>query len=94
MLKQSAVLRLNISAKKNTSSPGSNNYSGNSRLTEIEILKITLNQLTMKNFFLILTLALFSFCCFSHSSYISKTTKKIVYTRDGGKFQCCGSFEN
>ena len=48
----------------------------------------------MKNFFLILTLLLFSFCCFSQSRYISKTTKKIVYTRDGGKCQCCGSFAN
>ena len=48
----------------------------------------------MKKLSLILTLLLFSFCCFSQSRYISETTKKVVYTRDGGKCQCCGSFEN
>ena len=45
----------------------------------------------MKRFFLILALLLFSINCFSQSRYISETTKKIVYTRDGGKCQCCGS---
>ncbi|HPS72370.1 MAG TPA: hypothetical protein PLM70_08965 [Bacteroidales bacterium] len=45
----------------------------------------------MKKIFLILTLLLFSINCFSQSRYISETTKKIVYTRDGGKCQCCGS---
>jgi hypothetical protein len=46
----------------------------------------------MKNRYLItLLLLLFSVCAFSQSRYISATTKKIVYTRDGGKCQCCGS---
>jgi len=44
----------------------------------------------MKNKYLILSLLLFSVCCFSQSRYISKTTKKIVFTRDGGVCQCCG----
>jgi hypothetical protein len=47
----------------------------------------------MKKIFLLLTLLLFCFCCFSQSRYISGTTKKIVYSRDGGQCQCCGSFE-
>jgi hypothetical protein len=45
----------------------------------------------MKKLLLILSLLFFSFCCFAQSRYISETTKKIVYTRDGGKCQCCGS---
>jgi 5-methylcytosine-specific restriction endonuclease McrA len=45
----------------------------------------------MKKIYLILTLLVFSVCCFSQSRYISQTTKKIVYTRDGGICQCCGS---
>ena len=45
----------------------------------------------MKKIYLILTLLLFSVCCFSQSRYVSQTTKKIVYTRDGGICQCCGS---
>ena len=45
----------------------------------------------MKKLYLILSLILFSVCCFSQSRYISETTKKIVYTRDGGICQCCGS---
>ena len=48
----------------------------------------------MKIYFLLLTLLLCSFCSFSQSRHISKTTKNIVYSRDGGKCQCCGSFEN
>ena len=44
----------------------------------------------MKKKYLILTLLLFSVCCFSQSRYVSQTTKKIVYTRDGGICQCCG----
>ena len=45
----------------------------------------------MKKIYLILTLLLFSVFCFSQSRYVSQTTKKIVYTRDGGICQCCGS---
>lgn len=48
----------------------------------------------MKKLYLVLTLLLLSFCSFSQSRYISQTTKKAVYARDGGKCQCCGSFEN
>ena len=45
----------------------------------------------MKNLFIILSFLLFSVCSFSQSRYISSTTKKIVYTRDGGMCRCCGS---
>lgn len=45
----------------------------------------------MKKIYLILSLLLFSVCCFSQSRYVSVTTKKIVYSRDGGVCKCCGS---
>jgi hypothetical protein len=45
----------------------------------------------MKKLFLIYSLLLFSVCCFSQSRYISETTKKVVFTRDGGVCQCCGT---
>lgn len=48
----------------------------------------------MKKLFLILSLLLFCVYCFSQSRNISKTTKKIVYARDGGICQCCGSSHN
>jgi 5-methylcytosine-specific restriction endonuclease McrA len=40
---------------------------------------------------LLLLLVLCCSCSFSQSRYISETTKKIVYARDGGVCQCCGS---
>lgn len=48
----------------------------------------------MKKIYFILTLILFSVNSFSQSRYISDTTKKIVFTRDGGICQCCSSSEN
>lgn len=48
----------------------------------------------MKKLYFIFTLLFFGVFCFSQSRYISETTKKVVYARDGGKCQCCGSFEN
>ncbi len=48
----------------------------------------------MKKIYLILSILLFSICCFSQSRNISETTKKVVYARDGGKCQCCGSFQS
>ena len=45
----------------------------------------------MRKIFLILSLILFSVCGFSQSRYISETTKKIVFSRDGGICRCCGS---
>jgi hypothetical protein len=45
----------------------------------------------MKKIYLILSLLLLSICCFSQSRYISATTKRIVFARDGGICQCCGS---
>lgn len=42
-------------------------------------------------------LFILSFLCvlsFSQSRYVSQTTKKIVYTRDGGRCNCCGSSLN
>lgn len=48
----------------------------------------------MKKLYLILSLLLFSVCCFSQSRYISETTKKVVYARDGGVCKCCGSSQS
>jgi hypothetical protein len=48
----------------------------------------------MKKLCLILFLLLFSICSFAQSRYISTTTKKIVYARDGGSCRCCGSSLN
>lgn len=45
----------------------------------------------MKKLLITLSLLLVGFICFSQSRYISETTKKIVYARDGGACQCCGS---
>jgi hypothetical protein len=44
-----------------------------------------------KKIFLLTLLLIVSICGFSQSRYISATTKKIVYTRDGGVCKCCGS---
>jgi hypothetical protein len=48
----------------------------------------------MKKIYLIILLLLISICGFTQSRYISATTKKIVYARDGGVCQCCGSSQN
>lgn len=48
----------------------------------------------MKKIFLIITVFLFSIQIFGQSRYISKTTKQIVFTRDAGVCQCCGSSIN
>ena len=45
----------------------------------------------MRKLFLLLTILFLSAACFSQSRYISATTKKIVFTRDGGVCKCCGS---
>lgn len=47
--------------------------------------------LKMKKLYVITLLLLLSICGYSQSRYISVHTKKIVYTRDGGICQCCGS---
>ena len=47
----------------------------------------------MKKLLLILSLLIFSASSFAQSRYISKTTKKVVYSRDGGACQCCGGYE-
>lgn len=44
----------------------------------------------MKKLLLLIFFILFSLVGFSQSRYISTTTKKIVFTRDGGSCQCCG----
>lgn len=48
----------------------------------------------MKKIYLIISLLLFVVSGFSQSRYISETTKKIVYTRDGGVCRCCGSSQD
>ena len=45
----------------------------------------------MRKIYLLLLLLFISICSFSQSRNISATTKKIVYSRDGGVCQCCGS---
>jgi hypothetical protein len=45
----------------------------------------------MKRILLLLLLILFSIAGFAQSRYISAQTKKIVFARDGGKCQCCGT---
>lgn len=47
-----------------------------------------------KTHLIISLLLLLCVCCFSQSRYISETTKKIVYTRDGGVCKCCGSSQD
>ena len=47
----------------------------------------------MKKLLLILSLILFSVSSFAQSRYISQTTKKVAYSRDGGVCQCCGTYE-
>ena len=44
-----------------------------------------------KKIFLLTLLLIVSICGFSQSRHISATTKKIVFTRDGGVCQCCSS---
>lgn len=48
----------------------------------------------MKKLVLALLLLLVGVCGFCQSRHISATTKKIVYARDHGMCQCCGSTEN
>jgi len=48
----------------------------------------------MKQFLLLILLSFLSVFSFSQSRSISQTTKKIVFTRDGGRCQCCGSSTN
>jgi len=45
----------------------------------------------MRKIYLLLLLLFISICGFAQSRNISSTTKKIVYSRDGGVCQCCGS---
>jgi len=48
----------------------------------------------MKKIYLFLLLLLISICGFSQSRHISAATKKIVFTRDGGRCLCCGSTQS
>jgi len=48
----------------------------------------------MSKLLLIFSIIFISCGSFSQSRYISTTTKKIVFTRDGGKCQCCGGYSN
>ncbi len=47
-----------------------------------------------KKIFFILLFLLINLCCFSQSRYIPVGTKQMVYTRDGGICQCCGSSQS
>lgn len=48
----------------------------------------------MRKIFLFLSILFICISGFSQSRYVSETTKKIVYSRDGGICQCCGSSFN
>lgn len=48
----------------------------------------------MKKTLLFLLLNILCLFSFAQSRHISQTTKKIVFTRDGGICQCCGSSQN
>lgn len=48
----------------------------------------------MKKVILLLAFLLIGSLGFAQSRYISATTKQIVYSRDGGVCQCCGSSLN
>ena len=48
----------------------------------------------MKKLLIIFSLIVFSITGFTQSRYISETTKKVVFARDAGKCQCCGSTQN
>jgi hypothetical protein len=50
--------------------------------------------LKSKKLYLITLLLLLNICGFAQSRHVSATTKKIVFTRDGGMCQCCGSSQN
>jgi len=47
----------------------------------------------MKKLLLILSLILFGVSSFAQNRYITQTTKKDVYVRDGGVCQCCGDYK-
>lgn len=48
----------------------------------------------MKKLVFFLFLLVLGIACFSQSRYISATTKRIVFARDGGVCQCCGNSLN
>lgn len=48
----------------------------------------------MKKLYFILSFLLINLCCFSQSRYIPIGTKQVVYARDGGICQCCGSSQS
>jgi len=48
----------------------------------------------MKKLLIIFSLIVFSITGFTQSRYISETTKKVVFARDAGRCQCCGSTQN
>jgi hypothetical protein len=48
----------------------------------------------MKKLFFILSFLLINLSFFSQSRYIPVATKQVVYTRDGGICQCCGSSQS
>lgn len=56
----------------------------------IEISKIV-RRMKCKRIFLITLLLLISVFSFAQSRYISATTKRVVFARDGGQCRCCGS---
>lgn len=53
-----------------------------------------LNSGAMRKILLLFSILLISISGIAQSRHISETTKKIVYSRDGGKCNCCGSYSN
>ncbi|MBA4304283.1 MAG: hypothetical protein C0424_08680 [Sphingobacteriaceae bacterium] len=48
----------------------------------------------MKSLRLVLLLLLIQLGAFAQSRHVSESTKRMVFTRDGGVCQCCGGTEN
>ena len=70
-------------------------YVAQSEFSFFSFLKEKHNMIyKMIRIWLILTLSFLSVLSFSQTRYVSQTTKKIVFTRDGGKCNCCGSSQN
>jgi hypothetical protein len=67
---------------------GKHNEYNEQTVNEIKLKK---QDRSMRKILLFLALLFISISCFSQSRHVSETTKKIVFSRDGGICNCCGS---
>ncbi len=56
------------------------------------IFKYSKIKLTLRKEFLLFLFLIISISGISQSRYVSETTKQIVFSRDGGNCNCCGSY--